>query len=80
MIYQALLFWQVEALAETLHAACGVQDALLPGKERVTLRADVNLQNRLNTEGFEAIATGTTDCGFNIIWMYSLFHALSQVS
>ena len=73
-----LLFWQVEALAETLYAARGVQNALLSCKERMALRANVNLQNRLNTDGLKAISTGTSDCGLNIIWMYSLFHDLSQ--
>lgn len=78
-IYQALLFRQVEALAETLHAAGGVQDTLLPRIERMALRADINLQNRLNAFSFKAIATSTDECGLNIIWMYSLFHDLSQV-
>src|SRR5205085_11420154 len=74
-----LLFWQVKALAETIYAARGVQDALLSCKEWMALRANVNLQDWFDADGFKAIATGTADCGLNIIWMYSLFHDLSQV-
>ena len=76
----ALVLAQVKASAEPLDATGGVQDTLLPRKEWMALRTNIDLQDRLGAEGLKAIAAGATDCGFNIVWMYSFFHDNSQVN
>ncbi len=65
---------QVEAPAETLDATSRVKDALLTSEEWMTVRADIDLQNWFDAQCFETVATGATDCGFDIIWMDSFFH------
>jgi hypothetical protein len=73
-------FLQVKASAETLHATGGIKYALLSSKEWVTIGTDINLQNRLDAFCLKAVATSTCYCGFYVIWMYSFFHGLSQIS
>lgn len=73
-----LLVFEIEASAETLHTTSGVKDTLLPSEEWMAARADIYLQNRLDAHCFKAVATSTTDCGFNIIWMNSFFHGYSR--
>ena len=70
---------QVEAPAEALNATSRVQYALLAGEEWVTLGAYINLKYRLDAQRLECIATGTTHCGLDIIWMDSLFHDSLQI-
>jgi len=48
-----LLFRQIEALAETFNTAGRVKDALLPGEEWMTFRANVHLQDWLDTDGLK---------------------------
>lgn len=74
-----LFVLDIEAFAEALHAPGSVKNTLLPGEERVALRADIHLQDWLDTQRLKAISTGATYCGFDVIWMYSLFHGISQV-
>ena len=74
-ILSSLLFFrQIETSAEALHTSSSIKNSLLSGKEWVTIRTDINLQQRLDAECLKAISTSTTYCGLNIIWMYSLFH------
>ena len=69
-----LFFLQIESLAEALYTSSSVKDSLLSSKEWVTIRTDINLQQRLDAECLKAISTSTTYCGINVIWMYSFFH------
>ena len=80
-IRRNLLFLQIEAFAEALHATSCVENTLLPGEERVTLGADIDLEHRPDAECLETVAAGTTYCGLDVIWMNSLFHsfAYSQI-
>ena len=48
----------------------------MPGEEWVTLRADIDLEYRPDAERLETVPTGTTYCGFSIVWVNSLFHDL----
>jgi len=72
-----LFFLQIESLAEALYSSSSVKDSLLSSKEWVTIRTDINLQQRLDTECLKAISTSTTYRGINIIWMYTFFHNIS---
>ena len=69
-----LFFLQIESLTEALYTSSSVKDSLLSSKEWVTIRTDINLQQRLDAECLKTISTSTAYCGLNIIWMYSLFH------
>lgn len=74
-----LFFLQIESLTEALYTSSSVKDSLLSSKEWVTIRTDINLQQRLDAECLKAISTSTTYCGINVIWMYSFFHKNSRV-
>ena len=80
-ILSSLLFFrQIETSAEALHTSSSIKNSLLSGKEWVTIRTDINLQQRLDAECLKAISTGTTYRGFDIFWMYSFFHNNPRVT
>jgi hypothetical protein len=74
------LFFDVKAFPEALDTTGGVKNALLPGKEWMAFRANVNLQKRFRTHCFKGIAAGATYRGFHKVWMDSLFHLFSQIT
>jgi hypothetical protein len=74
LFFQKLIFLQVKALAEPLHTPSRVQNALLASEERMAFRANVNFQDGLDAQCLEAITTGATDCGFNVVWVNAFFH------
>src|SRR5258708_5056027 len=62
------------ALVEALHAALDVQEVLLPGEERMALRADLDVEVRLRAHRLEAVAAGTRDGGLDVLGMDLRFH------
>src|SRR5260221_12369164 len=65
---------EIEAPAEALDAPGRIDDALLPGEKRVTLRADVDAQRRLGAADLKAIATGARYRGLDIVGMDASLH------
>jgi hypothetical protein len=73
-----LLFFEIKALAEALHAASAVKDALLPGEEGMTVRADIYAQILLDACCFEGIAARAGDGCLSKLGVNSRFHRVSM--
>jgi hypothetical protein len=71
----ARLLLLAELLAEALHAARGIHEALLASEERVALRADVRVNLRLGGSGLERIAAGALHRRRMVFGMDIGFHA-----
>jgi hypothetical protein len=59
---------------ELVHAAFGVDKLLLPGKEGMADRADVQFHVFFGGSGLEGFAAGTMDRCYLIVRMNALFH------
>ena len=63
------------ALVETIDASRGIDQLLLPGKERVASRTDFHVQVALlGGASLERLTASATDCYFDVFWMNSWFH------
>jgi len=81
-IEKIFLFLRLKTLFEFVEAAAAVNKFLTPGKERVTLRANLNLhflvfRSRLNCHFFAACALHRY---FFVCWVNTFFHVGSPVS
>ena len=70
----------VKALAEALDAARRIQNALLTRIERVALRANVNLEDRLRASYGKRVATCAGNSGLYVVGMDSRLHGTPAVS
>jgi hypothetical protein len=61
-------------LLEFFNASGGVNQLLLPGKERVAGRADLQAYILLRGTGLELISAGATHQHLMVLGMYFLFH------
>jgi hypothetical protein len=61
-------------LFEFVDATTGIQELLLPGKERVTYGADLDAQVRFNRTGLKAVAASASYVGDVVLRMNVLFH------
>jgi len=59
---------------KALHSSCGIHDAPLPGKERMTLTANLHFKHLLRGAGGEGVATGANNLGLNILGMNLILH------
>jgi hypothetical protein len=60
---------------KAIDAACGVDQLLFSGKERVTGRTDFDVQIAFASgAGFEGLATRAGNIYLVIVWVYSWFH------
>ena len=59
---------------EPLDLSGSIDDALLPGVERVADAAQINAKDWLSGSCFENTATGANDFGGGVIWMNIRFH------
>src|SRR5262245_47804900 len=71
---------EVIAPVEALHAASGVENALLSREERVALRADVNLELRLGAADLKGVAARAGDGRLDVVWMDVGLHATPAAS
>ena len=77
---QPVVLLQAVFALEALDSAGGVDQALLTGVKRMTLRAYFDVQGRDGRARFEGIATGTGDHAASILRMNSRFHFFKCVS
>jgi hypothetical protein len=77
-LLHVLLFFEIKALAEALHAASAVKDALLSGEEGMAVRANVYAQILLDACGFEGIAARAGDGCLSKLGVNSRFHRVSM--
>ena len=66
--------FHVETLLEAVHTSTAVHQFLLAGIERMALRADFDLQLRLDGAGFERLAAHATDDRLAILGMDLFLH------
>ncbi len=59
---------------EFLHSASGINYLLFASVERMADVADIHLHVSFGAVGLKGVATSTTDGGFFIFGVYSLFH------
>ena len=71
------LFFDVVPSLESLYPASGVNDSLLAGKERVTLAANLHLEQWLRRAGSEGVTTSTNHFCFHIFGMNLVLHPIS---
>lgn len=69
-----LLLFQVKALAETLHPASAVENALLPREERMALRAHIHAHILPDAPCLKRISTSARHSGFHKIRVNPSFH------
>lgn len=75
-----LILFNVKAPAEALDTACRIQNALLTCIERMALRANVNLEDRLRASNGKRVTTRAGDGGLYVIWVDSRLHDTPAVS
>ena len=68
------------SLSELLYASCCVDEFLFPGKERVTVGTDVDVDVADGGTGFNCKATGTDNLRLLVLWMDALFHSNLTIS
>ena len=73
-----LLFFEIKALAEALHSASAVENALLPGKEGMAVRADIYSEILLNTGCREGVAARAGHGCLSKFGVNSRFHRVSM--
>jgi hypothetical protein len=61
---------------EALHPSCGVHNAPLPGKERMTLATKLNLKHWLCGTNGKSVTAGADNLGFHILGMNLILHYL----
>ena len=71
-LFAALLKPSVKAV----NTSAGINQLLLTGKERMTLRADIYAQFFFGRSGFKLVAAGAFDRRGAVFRMDSLFHIL----
>ena len=68
------LTFETVSLSEFLYASCCVDEFLLPGKERVTVRTDIDMDVAHRGAGFRGITASTDNLGLLVLWMNAWFH------
>lgn len=71
---------ETETLVESVYTSAGVNELLLSGEERMTLRANIQTDVLLGGAGLELCAASTSNNCFFVIRVNALFHALSLLS
>jgi hypothetical protein len=62
------------SFSELLYASCCVDEFLLPGKERVTVGTDIDVDVADGGTGLYCEATGTDHLCLLVLWMDAFFH------
>jgi hypothetical protein len=70
----------IEALLKAVNTPAGIHQFLLSGKERVAFGANFNPDVLLGRGSLDLVATGADNLDGLILWMDSLFHAISPLS
>ena len=65
---------KIETLVETINTSAGINELLLTCKERMALRANINLEFALCGSGCESMATSTLYNCFVVFGMEILLH------
>lgn len=71
---------ETETFVESVYTSAGVNELLLTGEERMTLRANIQTDVLLSRAGFKLGSASTSDDCFFVIRVNALFHALSLLS
>lgn len=66
--------FEAVSLSEFLYASRCVDEFLLPGKERVTVRTDIDMDVAHRGAGFRGITASTDNLGLLVLWMNAWFH------
>lgn len=68
------------SLSELLYASCCVDEFLFPGKERVTVGTDIDVDVADGGAGLHCKATSTDHLRLLVLWMDALFHSYLAIT